>query len=362
MSYSIEIPPHYLSIVVPLYNEEDNVEPMTAAVHQALSIYPHPWELIYVDDGSLDHTMERLHSVQKQYGSHIRLVEFQRNFGQTAAMQAGIDVARGDVLVTLDGDLQNDPRDIPRMVGRLLNEELDLVSGWRKDRKDDVLLRKLPSRIANGIIGRMSGVRVNDYGCTLKAYRMSVMRNIRFYGEMHRFIPAWVASYTSPRRIKEEVVTHHARKYGESKYGLGRIYRVLLDLFSVYFFMKFRDKPAHFFGRIGLGFSTLGALMLSYLVVIKFAFGVDIGDRPLLMAGILFVVMGIQFLTSGILGEFMARTYYESSGVTPYVIRNEASLLIDDDSAWFRKDSSVHLRVVVSDAIKKALETAQEEE
>lgn len=329
-----------VSIVVPMYNEQDNAHRMVDAIQQALADYQHPWEVILVDDGSSDDTLKVLQQAAEQYGSHVRIIGLQRNFGQTAAMQAGIDLARGDILVTMDGDLQNDPTDIPRMVERLQREDLDLLAGWRKDRKDNLWLRKIPSRIANKLIGHFSGIHLNDYGCSLKVYRMDVIKSVRFYGEMHRFIPAWVAIHTSPTRIKEEVVTHHARQFGESKYGLSRIYRVVLDLFSVYFFMGFQAKPAHFFGRIGLTFGGLGALALTYLGFVKFILGEDIGNRPLLLVGILLVVVAIQFLTTGILGEFIARTYYESSGTKPYIIRERSSFNLSDQSGWQNKGES----------------------
>lgn len=331
---------HHLSIVIPMYNEEDNAQPMTEAVHQALADYPHPWELIFVNDGSTDGTQSKLADAAKQYGNHVRLVELQRNFGQTAAMQAGIDTARGDILVTMDGDLQNDPRDIPRMVERLIRDDLDLLAGWRKDRKDNLWLRKVPSRVANKLIGKLSGIQLNDYGCSLKVYRMDVIKSVRFYGEMHRFIPAWVATHTSPVRIQEEVVTHHARQFGESKYGLSRIYRVLLDLFSVYFFMGFRAKPAHFFGRIGMILGGLGIVSLGYLSFIKFILGENIGNRPLLLTGVLLILMSIQFFTTGILGELMTRTYFESSGAKPYIIRERYSINLEENAGWKRQPNS----------------------
>ena len=315
-----------LSVVVPVFNEQENITPLAAQIHDALENYPAAWELIYVDDGSSDDTVPGLREIQQASGKHVRVVELQRNFGQTAAMQAGIDTARGEIVVTMDGDLQNDPADIPRLVQRLIDEDLDLVTGWRKDRKDNLWLRKLPSRIANRLIGRITGVTLHDYGCSLKVYRMSVIRNIRLYGEMHRFIPAWVAANTSPTRIKEEVVNHRARNYGESKYGLSRVYRVILDLLTVYFFMRFMSRPGHFFGRIGLVVGTVGGAILAYLAGVKILRGEDIGTRPLLLAGVLLVLVSIQFLTTGILGEMMARTYFESSGSRPYVIRNADEL------------------------------------
>lgn len=310
-----------LSVVIPLYNEEDSVGPLIERTNEALANYQDKWELVLVDDGSADATVKMVcRMLAEQDIKHVRLIELQRNFGQTAAMQAGIDAARGEVIVTMDGDLQNDPIDIPRMVSRLLKENLDLLSGWRKDRQDNLLMRKIPSRMANRLIGRITGVSLHDYGCSLKVYRASIIKSVRLYGEMHRFIPAWVASNTSPARIKEEVVTHHARQYGESKYGISRAYRVLLDLMFVYFFMRFRARPGHFFGRIGLVVGAVGGLMLTYLAMLKIVFGEDIGDRPLLLLGILLVVVSIQFFTTGIMSEMMTRTYYESSDTKPYML------------------------------------------
>lgn len=326
-----------LSLIIPMYNEQDNAAVLTEEIHAALADYPHPWELIYVDDGSSDATVARLREMQERFGEHVRVVELQRNFGQTAAMQAGIDLARGGVVVTMDGDLQNDPADIPRLVERLLAEDLDLLTGWRQKRKDNLWLRKIPSQLANRLIGRITGVRLHDYGCSLKVYRLAVIRNIRLYGEMHRFIPAWVAANTSPARIKEEIVNHRARSFGESKYGLSRVYRVILDLLTVYFFMRFMSRPGHFFGRIGLGVGALGGSILAYLAGVKIFLGEDIGTRPLLLAGVLLVLVSIQLLTTGILGEMMARTYFESSGARPYVIRNAVEQADPDDRTTWRR-------------------------
>jgi len=328
------IPPHRLSIVIPMYNEADNVEPMITRVHEGMAGYLHPWELILVDDGSSDTTPVELVRVGKKAGPHVRVVELMRNFRQTAAMQAGIDAARGDVIVTLDGDLQNDPADIPRMVGRLLREDLDMVAGWRKNRQDGLFLRKIPSRIANRLIARITGVHLNDYGCSLKAFRGSVIRRVRLYGEMHRFIPAWVATVTSPRRIKEEVVTHHARQFGESKYGISRTFRVILDLISVYFFMRFRARPGHFFGGAGLALGGVGGLILLYLAILKFCTGAAIGTRPLLLVGFFAVVMAVQFVLTGVLAETLARIYFESGTSRLYEVRNPENLA--DDQAWYK--------------------------
>jgi len=214
-----------------------------------------------------------------------------------------------------------------------LEEELDLVAGWRMSRNDN-LLRKIPSFLANRLIAGITNVHLHDYGCTLKVYRAHVIKGVRLYGDMHRFIPAWIASTTSRSRIKEEVVNHHARKFGKSKYGLSRAYRVLLDLLSVYFFMRFRSRPGHFFGRIGLLFGTLGALALGYLFIIKVFFGEDIGTRPLLLIGVLCVLMSVQFLTTGVLSELVARTYFESSDNKAYIARNPKSIEDVSDTDW----------------------------
>ncbi|MGC3965593.1 MAG: glycosyltransferase family 2 protein [Rhodocyclaceae bacterium] len=316
------LPPHRLSVVVPMYNEKDNVAPMVARVHEGLAHYPWPWELILVNDGSSDDTPLELQRAVKQYGPHVRVLELMRNFRQTAAMQAGLDAARGDVVVTLDGDLQNDPVNIPRMVSRLLREDLDLVAGWRKNRQDGLFLRKIPSRIANRLIARITGVRLNDYGCSLKVFRASVIKNVRLYGEMHRFIPAWLATVTTPRRIREEVVTHHPRIHGESKYGISRTFRVILDLVSVFYFMRYRTRPGHFFGGVGLALGSLGSLILLYMAFVKLVLGQSIGTRPLLFVGFFSIIMGVQFVLSGVIAETLARIYFESGAAKQYQVRD----------------------------------------
>lgn len=326
--------PHRLSIVIPMYNEEQSIAPMAARVHEVLKDYAYQWELILVNDGSADNTEHQMKHIQQQYGAHVRVVNLQRNFGQTAAMQAGIDTARGDIIAMLDGDLQNDPIDIPRMVERLINEDLDLVSGWRKDRKDGLWLRKVPSWIANRLIGRITQVHLHDYGCSLKVFRAHVLKSVRLYGEMHRFIPAWLASSTSPARIKEEVVQHHARQFGASKYGISRTFRVILDLLSVYFFMRYRSRPGHFFGMIGFIFGALGTATLGYLFFVKLFFGENIGARPLLMIGVLFIVVAVQFFTTGVLSELTARTYFESSNTHSYIVRNKEAVGNVSDADW----------------------------
>jgi len=329
----LQLDNHRLSLVIPVYNEEDNITPLVERVHAALKDYPQPWELIIVNDGSIDLTQDNLEAEKALYGEHVRAIHLQRNYGQTAAMQAGLDAARGDVIVTLDGDLQNDPIDIPRLVTRLITEDLDLVAGWRKNRRDDLVLRKIPSRIANRIIGRITGVKLHDYGCSLKVYKSTAIKGVRLYGEMHRFIPAWMAMNTKSARIKEEIVTHHARELGESKYGISRTFRVLLDLLSVYFFMRYNARPGHFFGKLAFISGALGSLILGYLFMLKI-FGESIGGRPLLLVGIVLVITSIQFLTTGVLSELLARTYYESSGKRTYQLYNSDAMTIETESGW----------------------------
>lgn len=329
-----DLPEHRLSLVVPMYNEAENVAPLLDRVHLAFDGYPWPWEVILVDDGSSDATPAELRRCAALRGPHVRVVELVRNYKQTAAMQAGIDAARGDVIVTMDGDLQNDPVDIPRMVGRLLREDLDLVAGWRRNRQDGLLLRKIPSRIANRLIARMTGVHLKDYGCSLKVFRGSAIKNVKLYGEMHRFIPAWLATVTTPRRIAQEVVNHHARVFGQSKYGISRTFRVVLDLLFVYFFMRYRTRPGHFFGGIGIALGVVGSLILAYLVAVKVLLGESIGTRPLLFGGFFLVIAGIQMVTSGVLAELLTRVLFESGGAQAYLVRPTPPL--GNDEGWRR--------------------------
>ena len=329
-----EMPPHRLSIVVPMYNEVDNVEPFVSAVEQALRDYPQPWELIIVNDGSRDGTQAALDAQARLHGPHVRPIHLWRNFRQTAAMQAGIDAARGDVIVTLDGDLQNDPHDIPRLVDRLLREDLDLVAGWRQNRQDGLWLRKVPSKIANHLIKRVTQLDFKDLGCSLKAYRASVLKRISLYGEMHRFIPAWMATVTSPSRMAEEPVSHHPRTRGESKYGISRTLRVVLDLLSVNFFLRFAGRPGHFFGGLGLGVGLIGSAILAYLACLKML-GANIGGRPLLWLGFFCVLGGLQFLTTGVLAELLIRIYYDRGDVAPY--HSNKPPQIDPELGWHRQ-------------------------
>lgn len=328
-----DMPAHRLSVVVPMYNERESATALIDAVQSALADYPHAWELLVVDDGSSDGTPRILKAHAATVGPHIRVIELRRNFKQTAAMQAGIDAARGDVIVTMDGDLQNDPRDIPKLVARLLSEDLDMVAGWRHERQDGLLLRKIPSRIANRLIRKVSGLDFHDLGCSLKAFRADVLRQIRLFGEMHRFIPAWLATVTSPARMAEEPVRHHARLMGQSKYGISRTFRVIVDLLAMHFFLRFGSRPGHFFGGIGLGIMTVGGLILSYLGMLKL-FGEDVGGRPLLFVGFFGVLAGLQFLMTGVLAEIMMRVYFDEGKAHQYHVMPQPAL--DDDAAWHR--------------------------
>ncbi|BBB25027.1 glycosyltransferase family 2 protein [Amphritea japonica] len=321
-----------LSIVVPMYKEEDCVFPLVERVHEALSDYAGKWELVCVDDGSPDQTVARLNEAQEQWGDHLRVVELQRNFGQTAAMQAGIDAARGEIIVTMDGDLQNDPGDIQRMIIEMEERDLDMLQGWRKKREDEST-RKFFSRQANRLIAKVTKVRLHDYGCSLKVYRASIIKQVRLFGEMHRFIPVWVASVTKPERIGETVVDHHARQFGESKYGLSRTFRVILDLLVVFFFLKFKARPGHFFGYLGLGMGVLGSLIMTWLVMVKLFLGEDIGSRPLFMVGIFLLVVSLQFITTGVLAEMMSRIFFETSNTRGYTLREKLS--DDEEGQWF---------------------------
>ena len=304
--------------MVPLYNEEDSVGPLVKSICDALKEFSRPWELILVDDGSTDGTVDNARREFARDGLDLKIVELQRNFGQAAGLQAGIDAARGRLIATLDGDLQNDPNDIPGMIAMLEQNQLDLLCGWRKDRQDGLMLRLIPSKIANRLIRKFTGVKVHDYGCGLKIYRGSVARQIRIMGGMHRFIPALIASVVPTSRIDEMVVTHRARQFGFSKYGLSRTFRVILDLLSVMFFMSFRHRPGHFFGVIGLTFGAVSGLIFAYLLGVKFLLGQDIGTRPLLIVAVMLFVAAAQMISTGILAEILARP---EGGVRNYFVR-----------------------------------------
>lgn len=307
-----------LSVLIPVHNEEENVTLMIERVADALKDFGKPWELIIIDDGSTDATLARARTEIGKPGFDLRIIEFQRNFGQAAGLQAGFDAARGRLIATLDGDLQNDPYDIPRMIEQLEARDLDMLCGWRKSRQDGLWLRLIPSWTANRLIRSITGVHIHDYGCGLKLYRSEIVKQVRIMGGMHRFIPAWIASVVPSSRIGEMVVNHHARQFGTSKYGISRTFRVILDLLAVLFFMRFRARPGHFFGMIGLGFGALSVLMFLYLFIAKFGFGESIGTRPMLTVATMLFLGAVQMITTGILAEMLARSH---SGTISYVIR-----------------------------------------
>lgn len=305
-----------VSIVVPLYNEEENVEVLHERLKTVLDALGAGYEIIYVDDGSGDNTLSLLEEIQKK-DSNVLVLSLRRNFGQTAAFAAGFDFARGDIVITIDGDLQNDPKDIPRLLDAI--KDCDLVSGWRKKRKDPFITRRLPSMIANWLISKVTGVKLHDYGCSLKAYRRDVVKNLRLYGEMHRFIPA-VASWYGVR-VAEIETTHHPRLRGKSKYGISRTIKVLLDLITVKFLQSFSTKPMQFFGPMGIIFGIIGFGISLYLSIEKLFSGVNIGGRPLLLLGALLIIVGVQFVGMGLLGEMLVRVYHESQKKPIYTIK-----------------------------------------
>ncbi|MEW6365050.1 MAG: glycosyltransferase family 2 protein [Acidobacteriota bacterium] len=307
----------YLSVVIPVYNEESNVEPLHTEISSALSGLGYTHEILYIDDGSLDGTQEKLRAICAG-DPHVRVIVLRRNFGQTAALSAGFNHARGQIVITMDADLQNDPSDIPKLIEKL-GEGYDIVSGWRYRRKDPFLRRRVPSIMANALISLTTKVKLHDYGCTLKAFRSEVVKNIRLYGEMHRFIPA-VASWMGVN-VAEVKVNHRKRTSGRSKYGLGRTLRVVLDLITVKYFLSYLGRPIHIFGTIGLATSSVGVLLGAYLSYLKLICDEAIGNRPLLLLAVLLIFMGVQFITSGLLAEIQARTYHESIDKQIYVIR-----------------------------------------
>jgi glycosyltransferase involved in cell wall biosynthesis len=306
-----------LSVVIPLLDEALNVEALCRELTETLDAWGRSFEVVLVDDGSTDDTFQCLARLQAG-DSRLRVVRLRRNFGQTAAFSAGFARARGRLIVTADGDLQNDLRDIPRMVEKL-EEGYDIVCGWRKDRKDAWLSRRLPSMIANALISRATGVRLHDYGCSLKVFRSDVVKSLRLYGEMHRFIPA-IASEQGVR-VAEVVVNHRPRTHGTSKYGISRTVRVILDLATVKFLLSYSTRPLHIFGLIGLMMGTAGTLVTGWLVYVRLFEGQSIDNRPLLLFGILLLFTGLQLVTLGLLAEMQARTYHESQGKPTYYIR-----------------------------------------
>ncbi len=302
-----------LSLVIPVMNEEDNIKPLYEQVYKALDGID--YEIIFVDDGSKDKTIE---FIKEGANDRVKLIVFNRNFGQTTAMAAGIDAAQGELVATIDGDLQNDPSDIPMMIEILEKEGWDVVAGRRAKRQDGFILRKIPSKIANWIIRKTTGVYLNDYGCTLKLFKKDVAKNLGLYGELHRFIPVLAQMYGA--KMREVDVKHHPRLYGTSKYGIGRTFKVISDLMLMLFFQKYANKPMHLFGTVGFGMFFIGSIINFYLLILKL-FGESIGNRPLLVLGLLLVLGGIQLITTGFIAEILMRTYYESQNKKAYVIK-----------------------------------------
>ena len=337
-----------LSVVVPLYNESESVPELLRRLDETLGPLHEQamqgldnahegvtdrkvreqgmtCEIVLVDDGSRDSTYQVARHHGELVSVPVQIVSLQRNFGQTAAMQAGIDHAAGEMIATMDGDLQNDPADLPMMVDQFRERGLDLLCGRRKKRQDGMLLRLIPSWIANRLIAKVTGVKISDNGCSLKVYRGSIIKQVRLMGEMHRFIPAWVSQVTHPSNIGEVDVRHHARQFGQSKYGISRTIRVVLDLMAVLFFMRFRARPGHFFGVVGMAIGSIGMFMLGSLLIAKYGFGEDIGTRPMLIVGALAMLSSVQFICFGIMAEMLTRIYHESGNRTTYVVRNTSS-------------------------------------
>lgn len=306
-----------VSVVIPLLNEEENLELLYNHLKTAMDDLGKNYEIIFVDDGSKDRTFSILKSLHRQ-DPRLWVIRFRRNFGQTAAFSAGFHLAHGEVVITMDGDLQNDPNDIGILLAKV-DEGYDVVSGWRVNRQDKFLTRKLPSRIANGLISKVTGVKLHDYGCSLKAYKRDVVKNINLYGEMHRFIPA-LASWMGIE-VAEVPVNHYPRRFGRSKYGLGRTIRVILDLITVKFLLDYATRPIQIFGLWGIISLAAGILLATYLTILRLFFDTPLSDRPTLLLAVLLILLGVQLIIMGLLGELLVRTYHETQGKPIYMVR-----------------------------------------
>jgi glycosyltransferase involved in cell wall biosynthesis len=330
-----------VSVVVPIYNEAENLPELVERIGAAMQRSGRSFEAILVDDGSRDRSAEALSSLAEGR-AWLKPLYLMRNYGQSAALQAGFDAAQGEIIVTLDGDLQNDPDDIPQLLELLeARPDVDVISGWRKDRQDRTVSRKIPSRAANALISRVTGVRLHDYGCALKLYRAQVIRDLRLYGELHRFIPALAAEVGA--KIVEVPVRHHARTHGKSKYGIDRTVRVLLDLLWIRFLMRFLHRPLQAFGGAGFALGLVGFLILAWLAFEKLALGQEIGGRPLLLLGVLLVLIGVQLVATGLIGELLTRVYHEPQGRAQYLLRRAprppAGNESEEPRAWVRSRS-----------------------
>jgi len=307
-----------LSLVIPVYNEEENIPLLYPAVTAALKNLSQSWEMVLVDDGSRDGSLAELEKMAAADPQRVRVVALRRNFGQTAAIAAGIDHSTGEIVIMMDADLQNDPADIPMMLQKL-EEGYDVVSGWRKRRQDQYLTRTLPSNLANGLISWVTGVQLHDYGCTLKVYRREVITGFRLYGEMHRFIPVYANSVGA--RIVEMPVNHHARRFGKAKYGLERTIKVILDLFTVKFLTSYASKPIYLFGGVGFAMFFISMVLWLYLFVRRVIFVEAIGNSPILITAAVILILGFQAILMGLLAELQVRTYHESQGKPTYTVR-----------------------------------------
>lgn len=297
------------------------------AIYETMNSLGKTWEAIFVDDGSRDKSLSILKDHAEKDPEHVRVISFRRNFGQTAAIAAGLDYSQGDIIVLLDADMQNDPADIPMLLEKL-DEGYDLVSGWRKQRKDNAVTRNFPSMMANKLISKVTGVELHDYGCTLKAYRRPVLEGFRLYGEMHRFIPVFADSVGA--RITEVIVNHHPRRFGKTKYGLERTVKVILDLFTVKFLVSFASKPIYLFGGTGLGLMVISALIMAYLFIRRMFFLVGVTGSPLFQTSTMFFILGFQSMLMGLIAELLVRTYHESQRKPTYVVRTKINLKDDD--------------------------------
>jgi len=317
-----------LSIVISVFNEERNLDLLFDEITQAMAPLPHDWEVIFVDDGSTDKSLEVLREIAKKDPLHVRVVVFRRNFGQTAAITAGIDHSLGDIIILMDADLQNDPADIPLLLAKL-DEGYDMVSGWRKIRKDNAITRTLPSVIANGLISWVTGVHLHDYGCSLKAYRREALEGFRLYGEMHRFIPVFAHSVGAS--ITEIPVRHHPRRFGKANYGLDRTFKVVLDLLTVKFLLSYSIKPMRLFGGTGLVLFLGSSLIMAYLFIRRTLQNVSPFDSPLFQLSIMILILGFQSILMGLMAELLARTYHESQKKLTYTVREVIQKKPEDD-------------------------------
>lgn len=311
-----------VSIVIPLFNEEENVDEAYRQVKDAMSNIGVPYEIIFVDDGSRDRTLSLLKGISSA-DKNVKVISFRKNFGQTAAMSAGFDYSSGKIIISMDGDLQNDPKDIPCLIAKI-EEGSDVVSGWRKERKDAFLTRRLPSITANWFISRITGVHLHDYGCTMKAYKKEVVQNLELYGEMHRFLPALASIYGV--KVAEVVVQHHPRLRGKSKYGLSRILKVFLDLLTVKFLLSYSTKPIRLFGPLGLGALLLSIVSGSASIYMKIFDGLSLNRNPLFLLSVILFFMGIQLISLGLIAEMNVRTYHETHNRRTYVVKEEINL------------------------------------